>query len=202
MKRPNIFVRAWRRIKNIFKRTAPKPNYFGGRRPLNEREVLWIFAVKDRRINEHYRMHYSRNKDYFDSDGNVKQYILLSIWTNIVDNMHNGWKEVISNIRIHDHLFYSDTEQKYTLREAWDKVMYEAIKTTFTFVSVSWLDKYAEPNWEEAVAAERQRIDIQKTIAEAVSRLADKEDDEEDYDYEEDKKEQVVLETTKSEERL
>jgi hypothetical protein len=126
-------------------------------RPLNEKDIKWIFAVKDRRINQHYKKYYSPHESAFDEEGNVKEHILLNILSDIIDKMENGWKKVIINNRCFNSIYYMERGNTFELQEAYNKMLVRGIKSTFMSITVKWLNKRknAPKNWKDIVYEER-----------------------------------------------
>lgn len=129
-------------------------------RPLDEDELRWIFAVKDGRIKEHYKEFYAPHSDetyWCNEDGTVKDYILLGIWSQIIDHIPGGWRKVYLSIRHHDWFMVKDrfepVPEKYSLEEAHQKILVNGIRLMFMFTERKWFnDRHIAPkNWEKIV---------------------------------------------------
>lgn len=147
-----------RRIRTIRSRMASKRSFrkYRSPRPLDEKEILWVFAAKDGRVTEHYKEFYGTYEDAFNEKGEVHNHILVSIWSSIIDHMEDGWAMVFRNIRAHDTIFYrryfnKDRKEDYSLRNAWDEILVHGIRCTFMFLETRWLnDKHnAIKNWKD-----------------------------------------------------
>lgn len=129
---------------------------------LTKDDVLWIFAVKDGRIKEHYE------RNYGVYDGEPRDSTLYSITRSIVDKT-NAWQRVIFNIEM-NKIVIQIIEQTRIKKETgvflylneinlgFEQWMWRGMSSFFTQIDRDWLYEHAPKEWEEWVDEEREFV--------------------------------------------
>ena len=135
---------------------------------LTKSDVLWIFAVKNKREQEHYDKYYG---EYVNQPTDNTLYIITS---NIVEKT-NGWAKVVRIMEANKHLHRMIKEKNVAkelgrpLDYKTDKIepcleewLWYGVAYFFKFMTRDFLNKHAPKKWEQWVDEEREYWDSNK----------------------------------------